>query len=233
MNSSLSLIVASTTTTSATATATATITNGNGLETYITPFDETEIIVSAAIIFTFLVVGLIGNGLTLAVIVSYKKLRDNTFMRFLLSLCVSDLLSALISWLFLYRRTWGFDEWNLPPFFCKFYWAADIMTSFVTAIHVLAFSALRFLSIRHPFQYKKITLFHANACIGIIWGICYVSGFSPYMVIFGAQERDRYGDAPDARWPACTTLPNWLFLFFNFIVIQKRLSNFKYLRTIT
>ena len=41
-------------------------------------------------------------------------------MRFILSLCVSDLISALISWLFLYRRTWGFDVWSpIPNIFCK------------------------------------------------------------------------------------------------------------------
>jgi len=41
-------------------------------------------------------------------------------MHFILSLCVSDLISALISWLFLYRRTWGFDIWNpVPDVFCK------------------------------------------------------------------------------------------------------------------
>jgi len=44
----------------------------------------------------------------------------NIFMHFILSLCVSDLASALISWLFLYRRTWGFDIWNpVPDVFCK------------------------------------------------------------------------------------------------------------------
>ena len=44
---------------------------------------------------------------------------SNVFMRFILSLCVSDFISALISWLFLYRRTWGFDRWSpIPDVFC-------------------------------------------------------------------------------------------------------------------
>jgi len=42
---------------------------------YRPPFDETGVIVSATIIFLFLVLGLIGNGLTIAVILSYKALR--------------------------------------------------------------------------------------------------------------------------------------------------------------
>jgi len=41
-------------------------------------------------------------------------------MHFIISLCASDLTSAMISWLFLYRRTWGFDVWSpLPAIFCK------------------------------------------------------------------------------------------------------------------
>ena len=44
----------------------------------------------------------------------------NLFMTFIMSMCVSDLISALISWIFLYRRTWGFDRWDpLPSGLCK------------------------------------------------------------------------------------------------------------------
>jgi len=49
-------------------------------------------------------------------------------MHFLLSLCVSDLISSLISWLFLYRRTWGFETWKpIPEFFCKVSMESNMM----------------------------------------------------------------------------------------------------------
>ena len=43
----------------------------------------------------------------------------NLFVYFIFSLCASDLLSACISPLFWYRRTLGFDLWQLPDFLCK------------------------------------------------------------------------------------------------------------------
>jgi len=45
------------------------------LRPYVRPFDETGIIVSAAILFTFLVIGLFGNILTIVVILKNAKLR--------------------------------------------------------------------------------------------------------------------------------------------------------------
>jgi len=42
---------------------------------YEKPFDETAIAVTASIIFTFLVVGIIANSITIAVIMTYKALK--------------------------------------------------------------------------------------------------------------------------------------------------------------
>ena len=42
---------------------------------YQRPFDDTGIAVTATIIFTFLVIGLVGNGLTITVITFYDCLR--------------------------------------------------------------------------------------------------------------------------------------------------------------
>ena len=46
----------------------------------------------------------------------------------------------------------------------QFYWSADIMTSFVTALHILSFAALRLISIRYPHTYSKISRFHQKVC---------------------------------------------------------------------
>ena len=42
----------------------------------------------------------------------------SVFNYFLLSLAVSDLMSAVVSPLYLYRVTVGFSEWKLPAFLC-------------------------------------------------------------------------------------------------------------------
>ena len=41
------------------------------------------------------------------------------FNYYIVSLCVSDIISALLNPLFLYRRIWGYDVWEIPYFFCK------------------------------------------------------------------------------------------------------------------
>ncbi|XP_077967114.1 growth hormone secretagogue receptor type 1-like [Styela clava] len=123
------------------------------IEPYQRPFDDLGIQLSGVIIFTFFIIGLALNLLTILVICKYKKLR-NLFVYFIFSLCVSDLISAIISTLFWYRRTLGFDLWEIPDFFCKFFWAADITTTFSTALHIMTFAVLRWIWLKFPF--KKI-----------------------------------------------------------------------------
>ena len=48
-----------------------------------------------------------------------KPVFRSVFNYFILSLSVSDLMSALISPLYLYKRTWGFEYWNIPKIFCQ------------------------------------------------------------------------------------------------------------------
>nr|XP_026690745.1 blue-sensitive opsin-like [Ciona intestinalis] len=176
---------------------------------YVRPFGTAGIITSAVILFTCLVIGVIGNVLTIVVILTNQKLR-NLFMYFIVSLCVSDLTSALISWLFLYRRTWGFDVWDpIPGIFCKFYWAADVMTNYVTASHIFSFALIRYISIQFPIRFSKIKLIHGKIWIALIWFVCFCVGFIPWFIFFGARIRDRYSDSPDARWPACTINMEW------------------------
>ncbi|XP_076818861.1 neuromedin U receptor homolog nmur-2-like [Clavelina lepadiformis] len=179
------------------------------VEPYVRPFNDVGIIVSASIIFTFLVIGLIGNLTTIVVIATTPQLK-NIFMHFILSLCVSDLISALISWLFLYRRTWGFDVWApLPEVFCRFYWASDLMTNYVTALHIFSFALLRYISIQFPIHFKRLKLLHGKIWIAAIWVFTFLIGFIPFFIFFGARFRDRYSDAPDSRWPACTINSEW------------------------
>ena len=67
----------------------------------------------------FLVVGTVGNVLTVATISSTTQLQTISNY-FICSLCVSDLFSAIVcSPLWLYRRTWGFSQWNWGIFLCE------------------------------------------------------------------------------------------------------------------
>ena len=55
-------------------------------------------------------------------LIHYTPLKSSFFRSvfnyFLLSLAISDLMSAVVSPLYLYRVTVGFSEWKLPTFLC-------------------------------------------------------------------------------------------------------------------
>ena len=72
------------------------------------------------IIIILLLLGVVGNTVTLIVIARNKNLQTN-FNIFLISLCISDLVSACVcSPLWLYRRTWGYEEWLWGQALCEY-----------------------------------------------------------------------------------------------------------------
>ena len=82
------------------------------------PVYATNVAISV-VIALFLVVGTAGSLITAIVIGKTKNCHTKANI-FIFSLCVSDLISALIcSPLWLYRRTWGFEYWKMEEFLCK------------------------------------------------------------------------------------------------------------------
>ena len=43
----------------------------------------------------------------------------SVFNYYIMSLCFSDLVSAMLSPFWIYRQTWGFEQWKIPTFLCK------------------------------------------------------------------------------------------------------------------
>ncbi|XP_076805346.1 growth hormone secretagogue receptor type 1-like [Clavelina lepadiformis] len=124
-------------------------------------FGETEIAITASIIFPLLVFGVVGNIVTIIVIYRSPKLKS-TFNYVIFSICFSDLISALLSPLFLYRRTWGFLSWNLSDALCKIFWGGDNFTSVATSLHILLFAFFRLTSIMYPHWFNRITIKHVK-----------------------------------------------------------------------
>jgi len=84
--------------------------------TDVTTFTSNFII--SILIALLLVVGTLGNVLSMVVIIKNSQLHTISNC-FIFSLCVSDLISALVcSPLWLYRRTWGFQEWKWHECLC-------------------------------------------------------------------------------------------------------------------
>jgi len=175
------------------------------LSEYRHPFNDTGIAIAASILIPLMVIGVIGNGLLLCALGTDKKLRNQPFMRIIISLCCSDLISSSISWIHLYRRTWGFDDFDpIPNFFCKVYWGGDLMTSFATALHILLFATARYISLRSINVMGVVRNKHITISIIIIWVSTFSIGAVPWYLMSGASVRDRTSGKPNARWPSCT-----------------------------
>nr|XP_039252630.1 green-sensitive opsin-like [Styela clava] len=181
------------------------------------PFNDVIVAVVATFLILFLILGFFGNLLTILVIVKSTKLR-NIFNQFILSLCVSDLFSASVSWVNLYRRTWGFNVFVPPNFFCWFYWGADMWTSCVTSQHILGFAILRLISVWKPVRFSKIKPLHGRIWIVLIWVVGFLCGFIPFAFFSGAKIRDRSDrTSPTARWPSCTQNQETLEIYSRYI----------------
>nr|CAB3248990.1 growth hormone secretagogue receptor type 1-like [Phallusia mammillata] len=185
---------------------------------YRRPFSDVSMIVTSSILLPLCAFGIVANLITMSVIAKSEKLKT-TFNYMIMSLCVSDLMSAMISPLFLYRRTWGFDEWNASGFMCKLIWAVDIWTSYVTSTHILLFAVIRFISVKWPAVYYKIKSIHVKATIATIWFATFFIGFVPFIIWFESKTRDRQSDAVDAKWPACTLSIEWVSAFRLYSVV--------------
>nr|XP_039271251.1 uncharacterized protein LOC120345772 isoform X1 [Styela clava] len=115
------------------------------------------------------VFGLVANALTFFVICSSRKLRTSPFNILILSLCMSDFLSALNSPFQIYRRIWGYLEFDLPLGFCKFTVGLSQWTMFVTVQHILVFGVFRLLAIQFPNKIKKFSARWAKITAIFIW----------------------------------------------------------------
>ncbi|XP_039256429.2 alpha-1A adrenergic receptor-like [Styela clava] len=168
------------------------------------PFSEGGSVVTATLLLMMMIFGIMGNLVTIIVIAASKSLKS-VFNLLIISLCVSDLLSAIVSPLALYRRTWGFEEWLLPKEFCNLFMATDIWTSGVTTLHILLFCIIRFISMKWPFNYKNIRKIHVKALVISIWVVALCCGGIPGWFAYKAGKRP-----PNSKWPACTLDPDWL-----------------------
>ncbi|XP_039256222.2 alpha-1A adrenergic receptor-like [Styela clava] len=171
---------------------------------HVRPFGKNGAIASAVFLLPMSVFGLFANLITIIVITRSKKLSKSVFNLMIVSLCVSDLISAIISPLSLHRRTLGYDHWLLPEFFCKLFWAADHWTSYVTSLHILLFACIRLASVKSPTKYERMKNKYVKAIVGVIWSVAFGCGFIPMWIWFGVKASDRPIDGHGTNWPDCT-----------------------------
>ncbi|XP_076826052.1 somatostatin receptor type 2-like [Clavelina lepadiformis] len=186
--------------------------------TYLPPFDDVGLAISAGILLPMAVFGILANSITIYVITQSDKLKS-VFNYLIMSLCVSDLISAILSPLFVYRRTWGFDHWTISTFLCKVFWGGDTGTSVATSLHILFFSCLRFISVTWPHHFKRINVIHVKVIILAMWAISIGCGFVPFAIWFDCRKMKRNILSIETGWPSCTISLAWFHQFKSYAVI--------------
>lgn len=167
---------------------------------------------SIAVIFILMIASIIGNILTITVILKYRKLRRDVFMQMICSLCFSDLFSSSMAWLFVHRRIWGYRDFSpVPDFLCKVFWAVETMTNYSTALHIFFFALLRMIAIRHHQLFSKINISKIKVLVIILWSSSVLLGGIPFSIWFGVV---RAGRIPG--WPSCTLDVQYLKAFTSY-----------------
>ncbi|XP_039249352.2 growth hormone secretagogue receptor type 1-like isoform X1 [Styela clava] len=145
----------------------------------------------------------IGNIVTILAITTRRYMRTKTNV-FILSLAISDLLSGLIaSPLWLYRRTWGFNPWELGQFACKLYWVIDETTSYCTAMHIASFAIWRFILVRWPHRMGTTKIRTITIWVCTIWVISIIFGGFVYSLFYESVEKPQDGGVY-SHWPMCS-----------------------------
>ncbi|CAK8688123.1 unnamed protein product [Clavelina lepadiformis] len=169
------------------------------------PSVTANVIVTSFVVI-FMVVGSMGNLLTMVVIMTNKNLRTSSNL-FIVSLCTSDFISALVcSPLWLYRRTWGFDVWDWGQFWCKFYWVLDFTTDYTTSLHIVSFAALRFYAVKRPFKVSSITRRKVLVYICCLWILSL--GSSLPLIRFMGVDETKGDETIGNKWPSCSIRDN-------------------------
>nr|XP_039252739.1 uncharacterized protein LOC120329995 isoform X2 [Styela clava] len=167
-------------------------------------FTYSEGIILAVFVGLFSAFGIFANAVTFFVIARSDKLKKSPFNIMLMSLCVSDFLSACYSPFVLYRRTFGYSKYSLPVFFCKivalgiwvetflanfvfYFWFPTVLPSNLVTFRKACTSQLAKLIVLRRYMLFAFPIF-------LYFPICAVALLSFYLVILVATRRKSIKD---------------------------------------
>ncbi|XP_039252739.2 uncharacterized protein LOC120329995 isoform X2 [Styela clava] len=167
-------------------------------------FTYSEGIILAVFVGLFSAFGIFANAVTFFVIAGSDKLKKSPFNIMLMSLCVSDFLSACYSPFVLYRRTFGYSKFSLPVFFCKivalgiwvetflanfvfYFWFPTVLPSNLVTFRKACTSQLAKLIVLRRYMLFAFPIF-------LYFPICAVALLSFYLVILVAIRRKSIKD---------------------------------------
>ena len=151
-----------------------------------------------AILALIILFTLVGNGLVITAVVTFRRLRSVTNY-FVVSLAVADLTVALLVMPYsLLFEVLG--QWNFGWAFCYFWISCDVTCCTASILHLCVISLDRYLAITQPLTYK-IKMSHRRALLMIcfVWMCSGAISFVPiYLGWFAdSDQMELYVDSPE------------------------------------
>ncbi|XP_042248251.1 growth hormone secretagogue receptor type 1-like [Thunnus maccoyii] len=166
-------------------------------------FGFIELVCVTVIYIPLMLLGLLGNILTILVVWLRPHMRGSTYL-YLSSMAVSDLLILLLLPLDLYKL-WRPRPWPLGDLACKLTMFLSECCTFCTILHITFLSLERYLAVCWPIMAKtQVTRRRTRTLIGCLWLGAAVSA-APVLVMVGVEEvggeeRAISGWREDGRW---------------------------------
>ncbi|MEE6472235.1 hypothetical protein FKM82_009543, partial [Ascaphus truei] len=159
-----------------------------------------------------MVVGIIGNTITILIIRRNKDMKTTTNL-YLSSMAVSDMIILLCLPFDLYR-IWRFKPWIFGGFMCKFLNFISEGCSYSTILHVTALSIERYLAICFPLKAKVfITKKRVKIVIGFLWIFALVSA-GPFYFLVRIEPVHNFTNSSATSWECTTPTSDLLTVMF-------------------
>ncbi|XP_053312029.1 motilin receptor [Spea bombifrons] len=145
-----------------------------------------------------MVVGLIGNAITILIIKTYKDMKTTTNF-YLSSMAVSDMIILLCLPFDLYRL-WKSRPWIFGDFLCKFQNFISEGCTYSTILHITALSMERYLAICFPLKAKVfITKRRVKVVIASLWVFALLSA-GPFYFLVGSEQLYNMSSDSGSSW---------------------------------
>ncbi|XP_072299969.1 growth hormone secretagogue receptor type 1-like [Eucyclogobius newberryi] len=149
-------------------------------------FGLIELVCVTTIYIPLMLLGLVGNFLTILVVWLRPHMRTSTYL-YLSSMAVSDLLILLLLPLDLYKL-WRPRPWPLGDLVCKLTMFLSECCTFCTILHITFLSLERYLAVCWPITAKTlVTRRRTRVLIGCLWLGAALSA-APVLVMVGVEE---------------------------------------------
>ncbi|KAM4796692.1 motilin receptor [Rhinophrynus dorsalis] len=149
-------------------------------------FSVTILIPMTTVSLIVMIIGVIGNTITILIIRRFKEMRTTTNF-YLSSMAISDLIILLCLPFDLYRL-WKTRPWIFGGFLCKFLHFISEGCTYSTILHITALSIERYLAICFPLKSKVIiTKSRVKFAIIFLWIFAMLSAGPFYFLVGIAQ----------------------------------------------